>query len=74
MKAEDVRVRLQALAKHIESVVGRSEETQFALLIFATDEEGVKRCEYVSNGRREDVWRAVGEWLMKTNPKPYGDS
>jgi len=74
MSAEDVRVKLQGLAKHIESVVGKSPETHFALLVFTPDKSGQTKCEYVSNGNREDIWRSVGEWLMHTNPKPYGDS
>lgn len=68
MNAPEVRARLQSCAKAIEGIVGS--DARFALLVFTRD----GRCEYVSNGRREDVWRAVAEWVMKTSEKPLGDN
>jgi len=72
MNPKEVRARLQDLAKHISSVVGK--ETAFALLVFAQEPDGSQRCEYVSNGKREVVWQAIAEWVVNTSEKPLGDS
>jgi len=65
MNASEVRQRLQGLAKHVQSVVGK--DTAFVLMVFADDEEGGgQRTEYVSNGARGEIRKAIAEWLQKT--------
>ena len=67
-----VRGKLQSCAKAVADIVGK--DKAFALLVFEDQPDGTQRCEYVSNGKREDVWRAVAEWVLKVSHKPLGDS
>lgn len=51
---------MQTVARAVVDVLGK--ETAFVVLAFDQDPDGTLRAHYVSNGNREDIWRAVGEW------------
>lgn len=64
----DVRERLQEVARTIQAILPPS--TGFALLCFDFGPNG--RLEYISNGEREDIVKAMVEWIRKTEGGKYG--
>jgi hypothetical protein len=66
-----VRANMQDAAKAAARVLGK--DTAFVILAFDEDPDGTPRAHYVSNGKREDIWRAVAEWVLNTPDKPIGN-
>lgn len=66
------KANMQSAAEAVTRVLGK--ETVFVILAFDEDPDGTPRAHYVSNGKREAIWKAVAEWVLKTSHKPLGDS
>jgi hypothetical protein len=66
-ETNDIRERLQEIARTISIML--PPETGFALLCFDFQPGG--KIEYVSNGSREDVVKAMSEWIQKTDGGRY---
>lgn len=68
--SEPIKVAMQDVAKAVEAKLPKG--TAFVVLAFGPDPDGETRAHYVSNGKREDIWRAVCEWALKTDHRPMG--
>lgn len=60
----DVTDRLQEVARAVETIL--PPETGFVVLAFDLGSDKPGRLEYVSNGEREDVVKAMKEFIEKT--------
>lgn len=47
-------------------------EYGFCLLLFPFGESGDNRMQYISNGNREDIVKAMKEWIKKTEDDNFG--
>lgn len=68
----EVRAKLQNVAKLIDAQFNK--ENTFALFVFSQGKDGKPRLEYVANGKREEIWHGVAEWIVANSHKPLGDN
>lgn len=58
------------LAKMVEQNIPK--EYGFCLLLFPFGEGDDNRMQYISNGNREDIVKAMKEWIKKTEDDNFG--